>query len=67
MTNSFSFIKFIITKSNKYYICNYQCYADGFTPLMALCNSTLKSEDYQKCLILLLEAKADANRTTRRR
>ncbi|KYM77876.1 Ankyrin repeat, SAM and basic leucine zipper domain-containing protein 1 [Atta colombica] len=39
---------------------------DGFTPLMALCNSTKgTSENSMKCLELLIRAKADANITNK--
>ncbi|KAG5307897.1 ASZ1 protein, partial [Acromyrmex insinuator] len=39
---------------------------DGFTPLMALCNSTKgTSENSMKCLELLIQAKADANITNK--
>ncbi|KYQ50481.1 Ankyrin repeat, SAM and basic leucine zipper domain-containing protein 1 [Trachymyrmex zeteki] len=41
-------------------------YTDGFTPLMALCNSTKgTSENSMKCLELLIQAKADANVTNK--
>ncbi|KYN03899.1 PREDICTED: ankyrin repeat, SAM and basic leucine zipper domain-containing protein 1 [Cyphomyrmex costatus] len=41
---------------------------DGFTPLMALCNSTKGTKtNFLKCLELLIEAKADANATNKRK
>ncbi|XP_029157510.1 LOW QUALITY PROTEIN: uncharacterized protein LOC114929954 [Nylanderia fulva] len=41
---------------------------EGFTPLMALCNSTKgTSERALKCLINLIQAKADANLTNKQR
>lgn len=41
---------------------------EGFTPLMALCSSTKGTAEISlKCLIMLIQAKADANLTNRRR
>lgn len=43
-------------------------FTDGFTPLMALCNSTKSTaKESLKCLELLIQAKADANVTNRRK
>ncbi|XP_011250999.1 ankyrin repeat, SAM and basic leucine zipper domain-containing protein 1-like [Camponotus floridanus] len=41
---------------------------EGFTPLMALCSSTKGTpERFLECLVLLIQAKADVNLTSKRR
>ncbi|XP_012536184.1 ankyrin repeat, SAM and basic leucine zipper domain-containing protein 1 [Monomorium pharaonis] len=56
-------IKYLLTHG-----ANPNKHKDGFTPLMALCNSTKETPKKSlKCLKLLLEAKADANITNKRR